>query len=411
MPDVSHSNRTDTPPQKNSEERRAHPVNTVSEERNQLDAITSHFGAFQFSDIFTAAQHSRDFRSARAEYIVKRLRFMLLFFVIAVPSWIGIDYLTLTAEQFSEIVTLRIALSGSLLTLLLLCSMPPRHHTANLLLLLSFTAPCIFYLFAMITLDSGPDSQPLAGYSAMPYLMATLLGLFPVTLLYGTALQAVIIACYVGLEIWQGSFYTSGSLNTLWILCMICGIVLWIQSGQLLMLLKLYRESSCDPLTGLINRRVLLKILQAEMEKYQQRGEPFSLMMLDLDRFKRINDNYGHITGDEVLKVTARILEQQLRSSDIVARYGGEEFMAVLPGTGAESAFAVAERIRHAIESAEVYSSAKELLPLSTSIGVIEYSGNETIEQAINRADELLYIAKEQGRNRVVFCPESAPAA
>jgi diguanylate cyclase (GGDEF)-like protein len=354
---------------------------------------------FKLGDILSARQHSRDFCETRADYITRRLRFLLLFFMLAVPAWIPVDYLTLSPEHFTPMMIARAGLTVFLLLLWLAALARPRPLAASWLMALTVLAPSLFYLTARWILSGGVADAPQAGYTAMPFMVATLMGLFPTTLVFGLFTMAVVLLSFVGLEFWLDSLTSVATLNMLWILCLICGITLWVQSGQLLMLLKLYRESTRDPLTGLINRRVLMNGLKSEVET----GRPFTLLMFDLDRFKRVNDQHGHLMGDNVLKCSAQIIERELRKTDIVARFGGEEFMAMLPGmTGAES-LPVAERIRKAFEQAGVETPEGTPIPISTSVGVTEYQSGETIQQTMKRADDLLYQAKEQGRNRVFY--------
>jgi diguanylate cyclase (GGDEF)-like protein len=168
------------------------------------------------------------------------------------------------------------------------------------------------------------------------------------------------------------------------------------------MLLRLYRESTQDPLTGMINRRVLMKRLTTEIAHVSDGGSSFCILMFDLDRFKRINDKYGHLVGDKVLKATADILQKGLREHDIVARFGGEEFVAVLPGLKNGEAISIAERIRESCYGTKVMAPNGDGIQLSTSVGVTEYEAGEAIEVTLNRVDESLYEAKVMGRNRVV---------
>ncbi|WP_207063640.1 diguanylate cyclase [Motiliproteus sp. SC1-56] len=367
-----------------------------------LDRISGTLGGFRLSDILTARSHSQDFCETRANYIAQRLRFMLAFFIVAVPAWIPVDYLTLNPEHFTPMAVARGVLAGALVLIWLLALLRPRPLHIHILLFLTLLAPGLFYSAAMVIMQQGTPEPALAGYTGMPYMMVALTGLFPLTLLYGAGLMLTVLLCYAGVELWAGTLLTTASLNTLWVLSLICGITFWVQGGQLLMLLKLYRESTRDPLTGLINRRVLMARLEAEIELHQSQGRPFSVLMCDLDRFKRINDNHGHLMGDQVLRHSAEILRQQLRKTDIIARFGGEEFMVVLPGLSAGESLGAAERIRAAFENAEIQTPAGEPLPVTTSIGVTDYRDGEAVEQTLLRADELLYEAKEGGRNRVI---------
>ena len=179
---------------------------------------------------------------------------------------------------------------------------------------------------------------------------------------------------------------------------MFSGVTLWLQIGQLVMLLKLYRESTLDPLTGLINRRVLMKRLEKEIYE----GNHFFILMFDLDKFKKINDTYGHLDGDLVLKTVAQVIKREIRDKDIIARFGGEEFVAVLSELSLPEALKIAERIRAACEAEQIINKDGIVIEVTTSIGVTEHQLSDALEVTFNRSDELLYQAKSEGRNCVV---------
>jgi diguanylate cyclase (GGDEF)-like protein len=260
----------------------------------------------------------------------------------------------------------------------------------------------MFYAAAMLLLTQGAAEQPPAGYSFMPFLMIAMLGVFPLTLTWGGGLTAMVVLVHLVVVAFLGQWTTADAVDRLWVLLMVGGITVWIQSGQLLMLMKLYRESTEDPLTGMINRRALMKRLATEIA-YVSNGKPtFCILMFDLDRFKKVNDNHGHLVGDKVLKTAAKLLQGGVREHDIVARFGGEEFIAVLPESTSEEAMEVAERIRRTVEGAHVTTSDGERISLSTSVGVTAYEMPEAIEETFNRADGSLFKAKVMGRNRVV---------
>jgi len=375
---------------------------TQSPRRRVVPLINRLLGGFQIQDILTARHHSSDFNETRSDYITHRLRFMLLFFVCAVPAWIPVDYLTLRAANAESITLARLALTLTLGLLYLISRTKPRPLTAHLLIGLTMAASAAFYFWSMTTLATGITEPPLAGYSAMPMMMIALTGLFPLTLLCGACVAIAITACYLGLQFSLGALGSSETLNTLWVLSLVTSVTLWIQCGQLLMLLKLYRESTRDALTGLINRRVLMKQFELAQEQAAQKSQPFSVLMCDLDRFKRINDNYGHLIGDKVLKHAANVLSGALRQQDIVARYGGEEFMAILVGLDADAAQPLAEQVRTGFEGAAVQDGKGSDITVTTSIGLTQYRPGEPIEACLERADQRLYRAKQQGRNQVV---------
>ena len=168
--------------------------------------------------------------------------------------------------------------------------------------------------------------------------------------------------------------------------------------------LKALRESAfVDHLTGVANRRRLDMALEQEIARAEQTG-PLSFIIADLDRFKRLNDTFGHAVGDSVLKQFARILRENVKGKDVPARYGGEEFAVILPATNLLGARHVAEKIRQQLASrAFVISDTKQPLgTVTASFGVAEWQKGESMDDLVRRADEMLYHAKETGRNRVV---------
>lgn len=159
-----------------------------------------------------------------------------------------------------------------------------------------------------------------------------------------------------------------------------------------------------DPLTTVLNRRALAERLHLEMGRVRRYESMVSVLLIDIDHFKQINDTYGHLVGDDVLQELAQVLQQVVRAVDIVARYGGEEFVIVLPETGTEGAAAFAERLRELIESHEFGASSGYALHLTGSIGVATYPSHSivTVEDLLAQADHALYRAKAEGRNKVV---------
>ena len=173
-------------------------------------------------------------------------------------------------------------------------------------------------------------------------------------------------------------------------------------------LMEHLRESSLrDAMTGLYNRRFLEEYVTTLVAASQRRSSPFSVLMLDLDYFKQVNDTFGHEAGDKVLKTLSEILVKSVRSSDLVVRYGGEEFLILLVDTPADNAVNVAEKIRAQVEEARVALPGVSLQK-TISIGVSEFPGDaDTFWQVVKYADVALYEAKTQGRNRVIrFIPE-----
>jgi two-component system cell cycle response regulator len=158
-----------------------------------------------------------------------------------------------------------------------------------------------------------------------------------------------------------------------------------------------------DSLTHLLNRRALTIRLVAELERVRRYNSPLTMLMIDLDHFKLVNDTYGHLVGDEVLRGIATILQRSVRSVDMVARYGGEEFVVVLPETTEQGAVAFAERMRERVEEHKFEAARAHPARVTVSIGVSSFPAPhvESAEDLFARADAALYRAKEEGRNRV----------
>lgn len=152
-----------------------------------------------------------------------------------------------------------------------------------------------------------------------------------------------------------------------------------------------------DSLTNTYNRRHLYEILEAEIERASRYGTALSVVMFDIDRFKKVNDTHGHLAGDRVLVKIAEIVREELRSVDLLARYGGEEFMIVTPGIGRPQAVTLAERLRTRIATANF----DPVPQVTCSFGVYQFDG-DTMDSFIRHVDDLLYKAKEKGRNCVV---------
>lgn len=163
----------------------------------------------------------------------------------------------------------------------------------------------------------------------------------------------------------------------------------------------LEKQASTDPLTGIFNRMKFSKVLGDELKRSQRYGTPLSVILLDIDKFKSVNDTYGHLDGDNVLKALTQLIAANIRSTDILARWGGEEFILLAPGSDLNSGAQLAEKLRAAV--------AVHDFPIpqavTSSFGVAVYQPGDTELTLTNRADQALYQAKEHGRNRVETTP------
>ncbi len=223
----------------------------------------------------------------------------------------------------------------------------------------------------------------------------------------GMLLYLFVFAGFIPFKSWTIHSFQGSSLVE--VLVLSWGLADWIHA--------LYREretlhrnalayramAHTDALTRLFNKRRFLQCLAEEVERANPPERPLSLLMLDIDDFKQLNDHYGHPQGDHVLAAVGSVLRQGLRATDVACRYGGEEFAVILPGTSWRIAREVAERVRRAIESQIFRTEAGLRFRITVSIGCAEYQARETPNQFVNRADRALYRAKSEGKNRTVL--------
>jgi diguanylate cyclase (GGDEF)-like protein len=165
---------------------------------------------------------------------------------------------------------------------------------------------------------------------------------------------------------------------------------------------KFQRHATTDALTGLSNRHSMEETFPREVSRCKQDGQPVSLVMIDIDRFKSFNDRFGHIAGDRALSAVSNVLRMQFRPRDHLVRFGGDEFAVLLPGMGRQDALAVAERVRDSVSGSTTSSSDSLIqIPVEISMGVAELTEDGTFESLLRAADDALYRAKRAGRNTV----------
>ncbi|MEE8444014.1 MAG: GGDEF domain-containing protein, partial [Alphaproteobacteria bacterium] len=163
------------------------------------------------------------------------------------------------------------------------------------------------------------------------------------------------------------------------------------------------RAARTDALTDLANRKYFAKRLREAAKEATETKNPLALLMLDVDNFKEVNDNWGHLVGDHVLRLISKTLVESIKGRDLAARYGGDEFAVVLPNTRLKDASTLAEQIRKTISTKKLSlkNTGESIRGITASIGVAAYRHGETLDELIHRADQALYSAKNDGRNRV----------
>lgn len=358
-------------------------------------------------DSFSNKHHSRDFNFARSEYLRSRVLFVGSAFFLLAPLWILVDFLLLPAELLNSLIAGRFILMAALAVVIY--SAKHNQHQLNRIrntLAGLMLAPAIFY-FVLVMFFSDQMAS-LVGYNFIPLLIIVFLSVFPLTIIESLGIGLIVILLQFFVLVDLNELTTPDGWQNLVLLVVVLAISLWANHSQVSTLLRLYRQASMDSLTGLLNRGVLLEqLIQLCDQRDEKLAEdelpaPISLLMFDLDKFKRINDTYGHSVGDQVLQAFAQILRDELRNNDLIARYGGEEFVAVLPGTPRLDARQIAERIRLQCEKATIIAHDGEAVSFTTSIGITEIRLDENLDTALHRVDTRLYLAKNLGRNRFV---------
>jgi diguanylate cyclase (GGDEF)-like protein len=213
--------------------------------------------------------------------------------------------------------------------------------------------------------------------------------------------RCLLSSLYPPADFVHGDWVQIGFTYGQFVLCLAtCGGIIWLSFCQNRATLE--QQALCDSLTGLLNRRAFDDILHREIERTQRSGTPRGLILIDLDRFKEVNDTRGHNAGDEVLRQVSALLRQAVRPSDTLARYGGEEFVLLVRSARPDETEAIAERLRESIEQCAA-------LPfnvwLTASVGVAMSYPGETAAELLDRCDSALYASKRAGRNRVSVHP------
>ena len=359
-----------------------------------------HRGSSSILDTLSGRNHSPDFAYARNQYLASRLRVISWLFVVLSPFWALFDQLLLPAEALPTIRLGRVVFFFVLLLILILTRLrifAQQQITLSMALLLT---PTVFYAF-LLYITAPYELPTLANYQFIPFLLVATLSIFPFTLLESLAVGCVIILVQLY------SFYLDPNppiyfyIQELWLLCALLTVAITANHFHLNLLLRLYRQATHDQLTGLLNRHALLDLME-KGDNPEQRWQPFAVFLLDLDHFKKVNDQYGHAIGDKVLQAFAEVLRENSQSRDRIARYGGEEFLLIRYGDDLQAFYEQAEQLRNATMAKTVSSLDDQPVSCTVSIGLTLAQEGESLDATIQRADEALYTAKEQGRNQVV---------
>jgi len=261
-----------------------------------------------------------------------------------------------------------------------------------------------FMLFLYLVYTGGVDRTGPLWIYPLPMIIMFLLGLRQ-GIIYMTLFFIAIIFILFGLDspLYSDAFKLRIVLS-LFLVTFLASIYEYLGQKRFesmkVMSKQLEEASNKDHLTQVYNRRGIHKKLENTYRHHKTDNKNFSLMLCDIDYFKKINDNFGHEAGDKVLKIVARKIENIIRKEDIVSRWGGEEFLVLLPNTSIEAAYEVGEKIRKSIENIS-FKYGEHNITMTVSIGIAEKENGLSITEIINKADTNMYVAKKEGRNTV----------
>jgi diguanylate cyclase (GGDEF)-like protein len=359
----------------------------------------------QFLDLLVPFRHSPHIRRHAASVTISRVQLVAALFAVLVPLWSIVDWLVFPWPQWAAMTAVRF---GSGVVFLLLAwpwDMSKSRLQADLMLMALLLVPPVFYLLS-VTIVGGVKLSEYGAlvaklYSLMPNIVLAGLAIFPLTafevlLFSAPAFAFVLVGIGMGGE--TLSLHQHGPL--LWLMVLVMGVAMFSGMSQLHYMAALVNRAMVDPLTGAYTRRSGGETLDLLFRLSALQNAPLSLAFFDLDKFKSINDTYGHDEGDKALKTLAEQLRQGLRRGDILVRWGGEEFVAILNNTGAEGARLVIERLRE-----HGFGMRPDGAPMTASIGVSERGADEAHDwpQLIELADKRMYEAKRTGRNRAIM--------
>ena len=341
----------------------------------------------------------------RARLIISRVRLVAFLFALLTPLWILVDLVFLPWPVWGELALARLLTSAAFLWMSLRYQPSDSMPRAWVALALLFAIPTLFFLYSHPLLAfremAGIEAAIAAGYAFLPFVMIAGLAIFPLTVTEAVAYSIPVLAGQAVAALLQlDSMDWTTHVGAFWLLLLIASVGALASTSQLQFLAALVRESSRDALTGCYTRGSGERLLEREMARTRRQGRPLAVAFVDLDRFKALNDRFGHEEGDRALRAVANALTNRLRSIDSVIRWGGEEFLILMPETSPDEARQALERVL-----SEPTSHTPDGQPLTASIGIASWPEDTRATDAealVHEADLRMYRAKNKGGDRII---------
>lgn len=362
----------------------------------------------QLYELLTNKQHSMPISRHRASILQSRIFFFCAIFAVLVPAWSLIDLLFLPGELWGELLLIRIVSATAFVLLAWQARKEPNLKRARFLLAGMLSVTPLFYLVSDHWLQAyeltGTEQVVAELYALLPFVMIAGLTLFPLTLKEFLSFAAPMLVVVVFASLPQTNSEIPQAVSTIWLFTLILGVAMFASLNQLRYMLSQVNRASYDVLTGLLTRRAGIEMLDLQYRLTTMSETHLSILYLDLDHFKTVNDLYGHDAGDVVLKLAAQQLCATVRKGDNVVRWGGEEFIVILPTATPDEANDVIARIMNAGLGLRPDNS-----PVTASIGVAEIQADAAKDwkALIELADHRMYTAKTQGRARSMGVKET----
>ncbi len=356
-----------------------------------------------FLELGNTDKHSVMVDRHRARFILSRVRVIATLFAVLTPLWIPLDILMFPRAVWQLLALGRLVVGIALAALAVWSRHPASLKRAYAALATLFFLPLLFFLFAQVILRGAPAKSVDATevYAFLPFVLAGGLSIFPLTVLELTGLALPLLAV-ASLPVIEKPVFLTPAFNAvgaLWLLVLVTGVCGLSAVSQLQVLLTLLAQSTHDPVTGALNRGSGTELMEWQLMMARRHGYPLSLVFMDLDDFKSINDTVGHARGDQLLAETARAWRKALRNGDAILRWGGEEFIVLLPHASCAQA---EDLVRRRLPTL----ARPDGTPLTYSVGIAEYSADDLThwESLVALADQRMYEAKASGKARIVGC-------
>jgi diguanylate cyclase (GGDEF)-like protein len=355
--------------------------------------------------LLSARSHSPYLLRHRATVIIARVRLVSAMFAVLTPLWFVVDLWAFAWPTWGVLLGARAV--STLVFVALAWPWPLETTPARALVMLTtmLLNPPVYYLFSLLLFADvgaeGPDAIVAGLYSLLPIIIIAGLSVFPLTLLE-TALYAGPVLAMIAFGVAQAPDFTwAPFVRDLWLAFLMIGVAALASMGQLHHMMTLIARASIDPLTGVFTRRTGGEIIDLQFHIAARYETPFTILFVDLDDFKAVNDSYGHGAGDAVLRAAAESLRSHLRRADILVRWGGDEFVLALLNTDCAGARLVVRRILD-----RWLGSGPDGGPVTASIGAAERAAEGAGDwlELVEVADRRMSEAKKRGKHRCITC-------